>query len=200
MSNINNDPNFITLRNKASFAKLSVLICSNLYCTNHYDVNTTIYVEDKINNDWLFHLSCSVCNNTWAICTLCSKFKTKMTNNRMISMHRSQHHRKLNKRLSQDNENTIINNMNPVLNNNDNENVIIDSSQLEFDITIGSSVGEQDNIQIDNKNNEEMEYNNKKIVVKEKDQFNLLKDEKEAIKIASIVSFFEFVVCVRIIS
>ena len=218
MSNVNNDPNFISLRKIAPYAKLSVLICSNLHCTNHYDINTTIYIEDRIDNDWLYHLSCSVCNNTWAICTKCNKFKNKMTNNRMISMHRSQHHGKSNKRVlpvndnisinskKQKSENILINEVlnnndklndinnniiNQVINNHDNELITIDNTQLDFDITIGSSIVEQENINIDNNNNKVIEIHNDKIIEKEKDQNNLLKEEKEAIKIASIVSTFK---------
>ena len=108
MSDIYKIKKYIQLRDLAPNAKLSVLICSDLNCRNHYKIFTTKYEHDKTDTDWLLHLSCSVCKNTWSICTLCSKHKVKMITNRMISLHRSTYHGKTKKRLKKDIEQTTI--------------------------------------------------------------------------------------------
>ena len=78
----------------------------------------------------------------------------------------------------------------------------IDSSQLEYDITIGSSVDDQQTVEIINDGNIN---NDKNIMTDNKfnddnvhnitdtniiSMYNKLKEEEEAIKIASIVSVF----------
>ena len=226
MSDIYKNKKYIQLRELAPNAKFSVLFCSDLNCTNHYEVFTTIHERDKIDTDWLLHLSCSVCKQTWSICTLCNKLKVKMITNRMISLHRSTYHGKTKKRLKKDSEHTTINNKKQKVEGNiedvtgkntntddvtgtineykkkcdDNVNMYIDSSQLEYDITIGSSVDDQQtvendgniitdkNIMIDNKLNDDNDKNfdDNNIM----SMYNKLKEEEEAFKIASIVSVF----------
>ena len=78
----------------------------------------------------------------------------------------------------------------------------IDSSQLEYDITIGSSVDDQQTVEIINDGNI---INDKNIMIDNKlnddndknfddnnimSMYNKLKEEEEAFKIASIVSVF----------
>jgi hypothetical protein len=94
MSNIYKQPDFIELRNKVPKVKCSVLICDNHRCTNYNDINTTIINDESTsaNNNWLLYLKCKVCNNEWSICTICSQFKKKLTNNRMINLHRASYH------------------------------------------------------------------------------------------------------------
>ena len=218
MSDIYKNKKYIQLREIAPNAKFSVLICSDLNCTNHYEVFTTIHERDKIDTDWLLHLSCSVCKNTWSICTLCNKLKVKMITNCMISLHRSTYHGKTKKRIKKDSEHTTINykrqkgegNIDDVTgaiteyknNCDDNVNMYIASSQLEYDITIGSSVDDQQTVEIINDGNI---INDKNIMIDNKfnddndknftdnnimSMYNKLKEEEEAFKIASIVSFF----------
>jgi hypothetical protein len=178
-----------------------------------------VFENDKVDADWLMHLSCSVCNKTWAICTVCNKFKTKMTNNCMISIHRSTYHSKIKKRIKKGdininnskkqktneiisnttdaataetntlpsitNESNININLNEAIiietnqittavkeavsnesdptSNNNNEVIYIDSdfdpsTQIEFDLTIGS-IGDEHTVEIINDNNSNNDNN-----------------------------------------
>lgn len=62
---------------KAPNAKCSVLMCSDLHCTNQYETTTAAFEHDKLDSIWLVHIAWSICNNKWAICILCNKFKMK---------------------------------------------------------------------------------------------------------------------------
>jgi hypothetical protein len=213
MSGIYDDKDFVALRNQVPNAKIGCLICTDLHCTNHYEVNTTLFEPDETEPDWLMHLSCTVCKNEWAICSKCNNFKIKMNTNRMISIHRSTYHGKKNNRIRKINdtaindnkkqkkeESTTKNTINEMINDNDttptisNENNIvinkcaelvkatnelfdsknreaslqsngqpsdikeltiffenddiIASSQLEYDITVGSSVGDEHTVEL----------------------------------------------------
>ena len=92
MSKIYKHPDFIKLRKLAPNAKCSTLTCIDNRCSNNYETNTTQFVKCATNDEWLLNLSCKVCKNRWSICTTCSNFKTKLLNNRMISLHRCTYH------------------------------------------------------------------------------------------------------------
>lgn len=279
MSGIYNDDNFVALRNLVPNAKIGCLICTDLHCTNHYEVNSTTFEHDVNEPDWLMHLSCTVCKNEWAVCIICNNFKVKMNTNRMISIHRSTYHGKKNNRIRKnkdtainDNkkqkkeESTTKNNIKDTIDGNDttpttsnannnlrnqcevmvnlanelfdkknNETImqsngqpsditeltvffenddIITSSQMEYDITIGSSVGDEHTVEIieNNKTNDEtnidignndettvtensINYENENgdniidaVVINKIQPVNLFNNLQDAMKIKSIVS------------
>ena len=109
MSKIYKHPDFIRLRKLAPNAKCSVLTCSDNNCSNNYETNTTQFIKCATEGEWLLNLSCKVFKSKWSICMTCTKFKTKLLNNRMICLHRCSYHninskkRKLNKDNIQDN-------------------------------------------------------------------------------------------------
>ena len=143
MSKIYNHPDFMLLRRIAPHAKSSVLICSDHNCTNNYETNTTKYYHDEHEGKWLMNLSCTICGNKWSICVACIQFKNKLLNDRMISLHRSNHHNKNQEKRSIKNDcnnsnkrikdctKTIIEDDtqsdNPNVNDNENKSVIIET-------------------------------------------------------------------------
>ena len=90
MTSIFNDEHFKSIRRVAPITNASIIMCRNHICTKNYDVCSTKF-ESK--HDWLLRLSCKVCKNEWAICTECPKFKTMMTKERQICMHRNTYHK-----------------------------------------------------------------------------------------------------------
>jgi hypothetical protein len=291
MSGIYDDKDFVALRNLAPNAKIGCLTCTDLHCTNHYEVNTTLFEPDETEPDWLMHLSCNVCRNEWAICTKCNNFKIKMNTNRMISIHRSTYHGKKNNRIRKNNDTgindnkkqkieestTTINTTNEMINDNDTtptisnaNNILINkyvelvkatnelfdsknkeaimqsngqpsdikevtiffenddiitSSQIEYDITIGSSVGDEHTVELIennktiNETNIDIGNNDETTVTENSNTFdnvnstftdvavnnkilpvNLFNNFKDAMKIKSIVSLHVCVILFIVIS
>jgi hypothetical protein len=148
MSNIYKQSDFIELRNKVPNVKCSVLICDDHQCTNYNDINTTIIdgqCTTKQANNWLLHLKCKICFKTWSICTQCSQFKKKLTNNRMINLHRASYHcEKNNKRkhdqmlINTNGDTQIINTVTEVV--HDNSLGINDDHLTSINTTVNISI------------------------------------------------------------
>lgn len=152
MSTIYKDKEFIALRNKAPNAKSAVLMCGDIRCTNNYEKNTTICIDDKTEdnpqNDWLIHLKCKSCNVDWWICKKCNKFKNKLTNNRMINVHRSSNHSEKKRKLTEAKQESnkkikVVSNDKVIDEKVIDDDQAIQSIQLELDLTIGSSIIDQ---------------------------------------------------------
>jgi hypothetical protein len=249
MTDIYDDDEFVALRQLVPHAKLGCLLCHDNNCTNHFEVFTTLYEKDEKDPEWLMHLECTVCKSYWAICTVCNNFKIRMNNNRMISIHRSTYHGKNNNRIRKpiivtlnDNKKQKLEETTPTTTNdmidgnnttlissNDDNNLknyieesddILPSSQIEYDITIGSSVGDDKTVEIIDSdktinetnieigNNDETTVTEKSInyendngnatnaiIINRYTPVNLFNNLKEAMKIKSIVSLH---VCINI--
>ena len=98
---------------------------------------TTKYYSTKFESKhgWLLRLSCKVCNNEWAVCIECPKFKTMMKPKRQICMHRNTYHKGNRKSIVQakpiesDNEKLVVNNMisNRYTNGNEDDIVLVEN-------------------------------------------------------------------------